>query len=182
MAWNAPMTFVANTPLTADMLNQQLRDNLKETLPGKATRSGSYFVVNNTNSVRERYRSGQTLVTACTVTGTSYTDPSTGSVGPSVTVETGTCASVWIRAETWATDVRVSTRMGVAVTGASRVNASDSACLALYASLGNRIQGSHMVMFDNLTPGMNTFTAKYRVSSGGGTGNWRFRQISVFPY
>lgn len=42
MAWSTPKTWTAETPLTAAELNFQVRDNLLETAPAKATNASGY--------------------------------------------------------------------------------------------------------------------------------------------
>lgn len=183
MAWTAPQTFVANSILTAGQMNQQVRDNLAEMLPHKAKTEGGFFVTTQSSTIEERNRASQTLVTGCTTSSTTYADPTTGTAGPTVTLKTGSFVICFIRAELYNT-MALRSGIGVEVTGATpKILATDTAALTLDGSAGNRIQATHMIYFDTLTPGVNTFTCKYRVNSGAGTlGNFPFRQLSVFPY
>lgn len=54
MAWTAPITFVNGVPLTAEMLNASLRDNMNEMATAKALIANSYFVSNGTNNITSR--------------------------------------------------------------------------------------------------------------------------------
>lgn len=69
MAWTSPKTWTPETPLTASELNFQIRDNLMETAPAKATNpgtAGEWLVTSGLNQVAMRR-----------VTRTFYTDAAT---------------------------------------------------------------------------------------------------------
>lgn len=118
---------------------------------------------------------GATVATSQTTTSTSYTDLATS--GPSVTVTTGTTAIVIVSAKMSNNNNYPDTFMGFAVSGASTVSASD-ANAAVHKS-GNWGGGSRTacIVLTGLTPGSNTFTAKYRVASD--TGTFSDRTITV---
>lgn len=118
---------------------------------------------------------GATVATSQTTTSTSYTDLSTS--GPAVTVTTGTTAIVIISSKMSNNNNYPDTFMGFAVSGASSISAADARA-ALHKS-GNWGGGTRTacVVVDNLTPGSNTFTAKYRVASD--TGTFADRTITV---
>ena len=110
----------------------------------------------------------------CT-TSTTYTDLATA--GPSVTVETGTKALVSLYCHARQAAVVQFNLMGFAVSGATTLAASDN--LAALATT-DLIDGCAATFFvTGLTPGINTFTAKFRVS--GGTGCFQRRHIIVLP-
>jgi hypothetical protein len=183
MAWTVPMTFVANTVLTAAQMNTHLRDNLMETAPAKAVNPGGYFVTATENQIVERQAARQTLTDPCQSASTSYGDPETGTGGPQVTVTTGTRAWVLFGAEMWRTTDASNTntiRMSVDVTGASTIAASDTRSLCNATPGQGRHQSSHAVWYDDLTPGENTFRCVYRVSAL--TGVWDSRRLIVLPY
>ncbi|ROP36293.1 hypothetical protein [Saccharothrix texasensis] len=177
MAWTAPMTAVANSVFSAAQFNLHVRDNLNETAPAKATAAGRFLVTSGANSVTERVITEANVDTSQTTTSTSATDLTT--VGPSVTVTTGTSALVlWSCEMTNNTSGQVSLTDFV-VTGASSRAASDATALKLMPSAAgsypNR-SGVHTLL-TGLTPGANTFTLKYWV--GGGTGSFAYRRITV---
>lgn len=179
MAWTAPMTAVSGSVYTAAQFNTFTRDNLNETAPAKATTNGGYFVAIGLNEIAERVGARETITTSETTTSTSYTDLPT--VGPTVTVDTGPFALVIWGAQMSNSTADLSTRMSIEVTGASSIAESDTRALSFDPSSANGIfQGSHAVFYDDLTPGSNTFTAKYRVA--GGTGTYLRRRLIVLPY
>lgn len=112
------------------------------------------------------------VATSETTTSTTYTNLTTA--GPAVTVETGTKALVTIGAiENSSASVVL---MSFSISGATTQGATDT------RSLVNGVAGVNFAMsrtfnITGLTPGLNTFTTKYRV--GGGTGTWGDREIIV---
>lgn len=179
MAWTAPMTAVSGSVYTAAQFNTFVRDNLNETAPAKATTAGGYFVTTSLNEITERVGARQTVVTSETTTSTSYTDLAT--VGPTVTVTTGPLALVLWGAQMTNNTANASSRTSVEVSGASTSAADDVRGLAFDpVSAGGVFQASHAVFYDDLTPGSNTFTLKYRV--GAGTGTFSRRRLIVLPY
>lgn len=181
MAWSAPMTAVANTAFTAAQFNTYVRDNLNETAPAKASTAGGYFVVTGTNLIAERVPDSVLTDITETTTSTSYVDLAT--VGPAVTLTTGTKALVSVGGEIGNTSSTTgSVRMSVAVSGATSRSASDNWAYgnSSWPTTGSRLHATTTFLFENLTPGVNTFTCKYRV--GAGTGTYRRRMLSVIPF
>lgn len=110
-----------------------------------------------------------------TTTSTSYVDLST--VGPTVTVDTKEKALVFL--SSWVDNSGANlSHISPAVSGATTIAAADANSLEKF----NPGFETVMVMaeFTGLTPGVNTFTAKYKVS--GGTGTFVFRRIFVLPF
>lgn len=181
MAWSTPMTAVANSTFTAAQFNQYVRDNLNETAPAKATTSGGYFVADGVNSIAERFATGNTDLNTGTTTSTTFTDLTGAAIGPTVTVTTGTMALVFIHGQMGNSGTG-SARMAYDVSGATTIAAADNRGNAVFGVAGVTIAtGTAVLHFGGvaLTPGSNTFTAKYRVSSG--TGTFSARRISVLP-
>lgn len=116
------------------------------------------------------------VVTTESTSSASYTDLTTA--GPSVTLVTGTTATVWISANIDKTTTGNTGWMSVAISGATTVAASDSNSAGQSSALatGTNSIGS-VIKFTGLTPGSNTFTAKYK--SDGGTWSFRNRGIAV---
>lgn len=178
MAWNAPLTWAGNQVPTASQLNAQLRDNLLETMPAKATSVGSIFVGTGVNSISERFVDMAKVNTLETTSSTSYTNLAT--VGPSVTLTTGTSAFVFHGCHLHNNTLDEYAYMSWAVSGATTIAASDGVALIIGALTGTQTNSGGMVdIVTNLTPGVNTFTAKYRVSAG--TGTFIRRNIAVIP-
>jgi hypothetical protein len=123
--------------------------------------------------------SSATVATSQTTTSTSYTDLATA--GPAVTVTTGTKALVIVTGRMVGGSTSVETYMSYAVSGATTIAASDTVALLLRqgqgpdgTDIGIRASG---VSVATLTAGSNTFTAKYKVTSG--TQTFANREIFV---
>lgn len=179
MAWTSPMTFVANNVLTAAQMNTHLRDNLLELAPAKATTSaGSLFVAQGPNRLEERIvrtaRVGTTQVTK----STSYTDLNTK--GPSVSVTTGKSAIVMLAAKAGNTVIDNSASMSFEVSGYTEISPSDRYSV----QSDGRAANTHSVWgvtyyVDDLNPGLNVFTCKYK--AGGEQAEFGDRFIGVIP-
>lgn len=179
MAWTAPMTAVAGVIWTAAEFNANVRDNLLETMPGKATAAGRLFATSANNAIAERVPSTATVATSQTTSSTSYVDLAT--VGPSVTVTTGTTAIVY-----WSVAMSHSSGSGemsvsVAVSGATTLAANDNwRLLESGVTAGNTNRGGQAHRFTGLTAGSNTFTLKYRTTAA--TATFLDRDIIVLPF
>lgn len=177
MAWTAPKTFVDGVPLTAEDLNIHLRDNLLETEVAKAKTRGSYFVSSDVNQIAERSVSANIVVASVNTSSTTYANLS-NSPGPEVTVETGNSAIVILGAFMEHLSLTSAyNRMSFDVSGATTISASDRYSLASQSEFS--MVASYSTMLTDLSPGMNTFTAKYRVTSA--TGNFANRRMIVIP-
>lgn len=174
MSWSSPMTAVAGATFTAAQFNQFVRDDLNETAPAKATAAGQIFVSTAANAIAARVPDTAAVVTSQTTASTSYTDLAT--VGPTVTSTTGTAALVMFGAQISNSGAN-SSRMSVAVSGASTVAANDQWAAINVGTSALRIVSFHF--FTGLTAGSNTFTAKYDVSAG--TGTFVNRELAVIP-
>ncbi len=107
----------------------------------------------------------------------SYTDLATA--GPSVTLTTGTAVIVWLSCYQFRSGTGGSGRMGVAVSGATTLAASDANAALQTSAVSNSVnQNSRVLYLSGLTAGSNTFTAKY-MTEGGVTWNFVNRSIAV---
>lgn len=180
MAWTVPMTFTAETVLTAAQLNTHLRDNLLETCTARATESGQVFIAQGKYKISARKPEMDEVNTAETaVAGTGgFADLTTP--GPSVTVRTGTRAFVWISCESESTSAAASRVISWAIDGDTERDALDSTAIRQDGNAANNGWGfGSFDMITTLTPGINTFTMKYKVGSG--TCTFRNRQLVVWP-
>lgn len=173
------MTAVANSTFSAAQFNQFVRDNLNETAPAKATSAGGYFVGSGVNAIAERRAVTGADLTLGTTTSTSFTNLSGTSVGPSVTLETGPAALVIVRCAAENSGVG-SVRMAYEVSGAHSQAAADNRGMHIFGVANVNLGASDVTLMNPITPGTNTFTAKYRVSSG--TGSFSSRRIIVIPF
>ncbi len=180
MAWTTPFTAVAGVTLTASLWNLGLRDNMAETEPGKATTAGRTMTTAAVNGIAERVPSWAQVATAQTIAVTTPGDLTT--VGPAVTVTTGPSAIYMISAFISNSTALAGGLMSVAVSGATTLSASTTRILRIMSGAASEnAKQSFIGMFDgSLTPGSNTFTAKYAIV-GSGTASFSSRELVVFP-
>lgn len=181
MAWTAPMTAVANSVFTAAQFNTFVRDNLNETAPAKVTAAGQILVSTGPNAIAARTPTTASVVTAeSTSTVASYGDLTT--VGPTVTVTTGTKALLFWRAQIENSAVGCFGEMSFAVSGATTIAAPASNELRLVSPASSARQNAcQYALLTTLTPGSNTFTAKYTTPTGG-TATFTGRELTVVPF
>jgi hypothetical protein len=182
MAWSAPMTAVAGSTFPAASFNQYVRDNLNETAPAKATAAGQFFVSTAANAIAARSCGNATVATSETTTSTSYADLTSGTIGPTVTVTTGTSAWVAIKSAVDNNTINIGTFMSFAVSGASSVAASDANAVNIAGvAAATRSRVGAFFRITGLTAGSNTFQAKYKVASAS-TGTFTNRDLAVLPF
>jgi hypothetical protein len=174
MAWTAPMTAVAGQVLTAAQWNTHVRDNLLQCPAAQATQASQLFVSGGANSIVAR-----TILSSYNGNNESTTSTSFGDLltaGPGVNAITGPQALVFIScsAVNMSAEAYISL-MSFAVSGATSQNAWDA------VAVGSQYQGfmGSMFIVQNLNPGANVFTAKYRVT--GSTGWFAARWLTVIP-
>lgn len=120
------------------------------------------------------------VATSQTTASTTYTDLAT--VGPAVTVNTLTTAWVDLSGNLTNSNTANYVVMAFAVSGATTIAATDNLSITYFtSSASSQLQGGCGFLVTGLTPGANTFTCKYRVGAGGGTGTWSNRNIKVTP-
>lgn len=181
MAWTSPLTAVANTALTAAQWNASVRDNLNETAPAKATAAGQLFVSTGLNAIVARTPTVARVATGQTTTSVnSFGDLAT--VGPTVgPLVTGSAAIVIMSASMENGTGGGGAIMGYAVTGASSIAASNDKALRHRSGTASQANRASTVAFEiGLTPGSNTFTAKYTTPTGG-TATFTDRELLVIP-
>ena len=174
MSWTTFPTLTDGQVLTGAHM-QLVRDNFAETAPAKATTAGRIFVATGANAIAERAVSSAIVATTAQTTSVSYTDLSTGAVGPAVTVTTGANAIVFASSRISNSVGSTFTAFAVAVSGATTIAASDTEGLLDFAGGGRYTMVNHFA--GTLTPGSNTFTMKYRCSAG--TGTFLDRKLTV---
>lgn len=182
MAWTSPMTAVANTPMTAALYNNNVRDNFRCTAPYLTGTVGDTFVVRSANTIVSTPIQFATVTTSQTTASTSFTNLAT--VGPSITVSEilGQQAMVWMSAEVSNDTLNFQSWATVEVTGASTYTASSERSAVTRDGLGATSPCQYMAtyLFDPIARGSSvTFTMKYKV--GGGTGTFANRRMAVWP-
>jgi hypothetical protein len=114
------------------------------------------------------------VLTSQTTTSTSYTDLAT--VGPAVTVTTGTSAIVLITTQASPSVQGPNACMSCAVSGATTIAASDS-----FRAVGGDPYETSVAStnkYTTLTAGSNTFTAKYRATTS--TARFQNRTLTIW--
>jgi len=178
MTWTAPKTFTANSTLTAADLNTYLRDNSLETVPAIATTPGAIYVSDGLNSVAERIPAQAYIATSEGTTSSTYTNLAT--VGPVVTVSTGTRALVFLYANISNSSASTGSIMSYQISSATSVAPDPSTSLIIQSTSGNRV--SFTILHTGLTAGSNVFTAKYRtVTATTTTATFADRRMAVIP-
>lgn len=168
MAWTAPMTASLNATFTAAQFNSNIRDNLLETLPGKATGAANGWFVStaaNTMTRRAINYANTNIASQVTRLATTYGDPTTGGAGPTVTLTTGTSALVLMSGWLWNNTINEAAYMSFAVSGASTIAATDK---MVFDGIAANVNGSRSwAQVVTLTGGSNTFTAQYKSAAIG---------------
>jgi hypothetical protein len=181
MAWTSPYTAISGSMVSAAQFNQYIRDNLLVSEAAACLTPGSFPVTSAANAVVERLPATATVATGETVTSATYADPATP--GPSVTCATGTIALVIVGGRIGPNTVATpSTKMSWEVSGATTIAASDTWAAGMVnpGTTTFAIYTSRWFRTTSLTPGNNTFKAKYAASSG--TATYTFRSIHVIPF
>lgn len=180
MTWTAPMTAVAGAVYTAAQWNTSIHDNLNETSVAKAQNVSGYSVVSGYNRLVQRVSGVASSDTAETTDSTSYADLE-ADPGPSLTLLTGSHVLVNIFGSGRTTGGTASW-ISFEISGASSQEAADTYAVQLHVTStgGDQWRAGATFGLDTLTPGLNTFTMKYRVSTSG-TGTFSSRKISVIP-
>lgn len=180
MAWTTFPTLTDGQILTGAHM-QIIKANFDETVPAKVTASGQYVVGTGTNATAARTPTVATVATSETTSSTTYANLAT--VGPQVTVTTGTQALVFVSARIVQNTATASVLTSFAISGATTLAADDRYGCEWQPEGANRAwRGTSALMVFGLTTGSNTFTQQYRVSSGATVGSAAFRQISVLSY
>lgn len=184
MTWTPPPTFNNQAILDAEILNTYLRDNMLETEVAKAQTPGAYFVSSGANEVDERFWATDFVLTAESTASTTYVDLAT--YGPEVTVETGSQAIVFLSAGIRKTLTGGLARVSIQISGDTLLDPTvdyslnfENPTLAAPDQI-LEVQAGNYVVFQGLTPGRNTFTAKYLTTSG--TATFQRRRITVLPF
>lgn len=178
MTWTTVPTWTTGQVLTAAHLNL-IGANLNETAPGKATTAGGLFVATGTNAIAERIPQTAFQTASETYSSTSYGNLAT--VGPSVTVTSGSRAMVILSGFMSNNTGGGNSFMAADVSGATTIAAQDATALRAESSAANdNYQMSYVYYEEGLTPGSNVFTVKYRVTTG--TTTFDDRRITVFPF
>ena len=118
-----------------------------------------------------------TVATSEATTSETYTNLTTS--GPAVTVTTGTKVLVIVTSRLQGDASGTQQYVDFAISGATTRSASDTTALFHRRGTGDNHLRMSAATSLTVTAGSNTFTAKYRTSTGGGTATFENRQIFV---
>jgi hypothetical protein len=118
---------------------------------------------------------GDSELASQSTASTSYTDLAT--VGPTITVECGQSVIVTVSGSLYNDTAGEFALMSFAISGATTLAASDTFALGFKAPNANDGLFASYTVIASTTPGMNTFTAKYRGT--GGAAAFQNRRITV---
>jgi hypothetical protein len=181
MAWSTPLTAVANATLTAAQWNASVRDDLNETAPAKATAAGQLWVSTAANAGAMR-TPAFAHTTASDTTGSigTYVDLA-GGAATAVTVTSGVAVITGHGASMSNGTGGGNSNMSFAITGATTLAADDSKTIRYISPNNNDSCRMCAVHFTpGLTAGSNTFTPKYKTTTGG-TATFGQRHMLVIP-
>lgn len=181
MTWTSPMTAVDNSGFTASLYNANIRDNLLLTAPAKATTASRVFNVTAANQIHQTEIAAHEVTTSQSTTSGTYTNLTT--TGPTVTVNiVGQQAMVWFTCQLDQDTTDMQAAAAIEVSGASSYVADNARCCVTRDGMpsGNPIQLMASYLFDPLSEGSTTFTAKYR-TGGLGTATFSNRRLIVWP-
>lgn len=123
--------------------------------------------------------SGASVAAAESTTSTTYTDLAT--VGPSITLTTGTSVNLVMSATVNGAVGALTSMMSVEVSGATSVAAGDAnACSQNVVVTSVDLCLSRVLPLTGLIPGVNTFTLKYRIN-GGNAVTFSKRSVAAMP-
>ncbi len=181
-----PYTILARVRVPAGQtsITNSLIDDLRTMITNKASTVDTAAMKNTTVTPDKLALGAVTALvsTSQTTTSGAYTDLATA--GPAVTATIGANGMALVVVSGWTSDTIATAMnyMGFAVSGATTLAALDTyaANIRVVDNVGgavNQITASSLVT--GLTPGSNTFTAKYRTNAG--TATFADRQITVIP-
>ena len=181
MVYNAPFTAISGNVLTAAQWNSNVRDNILETVAAKTSAAGQYPVGTGTNAIAMRSVSSSSIATQQSTTNmTTYGDLAT--VGPTVTVTTGTSALVYVTCQTADTSLGRADFVDFAVSGATTRAATNDTALRFEQDTNEFQRYTAVTHLTSLNAGANTFTMKYQVASAStSTANFMLRHLVVYP-
>ena len=167
MAYSTPLTAISNSVFTAAQYNASDRDNMLETFAAKATAAGQIAVSSAVNAIAVRTPTMNTVATGDTFTPTAGVFQDAPTVGPTVTVTTGTKAIVFYSSYLSNGTATGGGYMSYVVSGASTIAATTANALRLMSSAAAELQSCAEFDMPTLTAGSNTFKAQYTTPTTG---------------
>ena len=179
MSWTSPMTATTGNVLTAAQFNTNWRDNMLVSEAAVATGAGNLLVCTaSAHTPVERTPQVEFQGGADSTTNTSFT---TLADSPSIAITTGTKALVSIGAGVSNDTAAFGCRVGLDVSGATTIGATDSTSYYADSGLaGDGHQGTWVTII-NLNAGFHLFDHRYRAVFGG-TATFNRRLLVVIPF
>jgi hypothetical protein len=210
MVWTQPMTFTAGSVLTAAQLNLHLRDNLMASEAATVTEDHDFVISAGYHQLARRKVADHLITTGEATSSTDYADLATTgpTVTVETTNRAWVIMTAHMQCNDALSQIYMSYAIErpegvknadgvlVATPEDSEEQASDSetgdagsrdphdnwALAHDGLSTAGSFRRSYVDFISaNLTPGLNTFTCKYRVASSGVVGTFTNRQIIVIP-
>ena len=178
MSWTAPITWTTNQTVPAATLNAQLRDNLLETAPGKATTAGAHFVATGANSIAQRLCQTATVATNQDTGGTTGSYTNLPTAGPSITATTGVLAFSFAQCQMSNNTTDATTFFSVDISGATSDAAADARA-AIWEDVADRDFRFTTTTLHSVTAGSNVFKIMYKCQSN--IGVFSKRNLIVMP-
>lgn len=183
MAWTTLPTYTDGNVLTAAQLNA-IKDNINESAAAKVTTAGQVLVSTGPNALAARGLASNRVGGGSQTTTNAVFGDNLITVGPTVTLNTGSQALVTLTSFMANNTVGQGCYMAFAVSGATTIAATAERSLRLMSSNANeRNRASAVVWQTGLNIGSNTFKAQYAVvtTTGANVGDWDEREIAVLP-
>jgi len=178
LTWNAPITWTLGQQVAAAQLNAQLRDNLLETAPGKATTAGAHFAATGANAIAQRLCQTATVATSQDTGGTTGSYTNLPTAGPSITATTGVLAFSFAQCQMSNNTTDATTFFSVDISGATTDAAADARA-AIWEDVADRDFRFTTTTLHSVTAGSNVFKIMYKCQSN--IGVFTKRNLIVMP-
>jgi hypothetical protein len=170
------MTATSGNVYTAAQFNTNTRDNLNASPNALATTAGSIFVTTAANAIAERIPAAAHVDTSETTASSTATDLTTP--GPAVTVTSGTQMLVIVNCRISSSSASYAAVAAFAISGATTLAAAIQNSGNSAGTSAATAGGAWLLA---VTAGSNTVTMKYWTVSGGSTGTFSNRYLTVIP-
>lgn len=179
MVWTAPMTAVDNATFTAAQFNTHIRDNLLETMPGKATTLGGYFVSDGANAISQRFSYTANVLTSESTASTTFTDLAT--VGPTITnFVSGASFFIFVGAEVSGSLTTTFSLMGFDISGDMTLAPTDIYTAGSVGTGTRQLANVFRAIPLSGAGSIITIQAKYRATTG--TATFANRWIGILNF
>lgn len=181
MAWTTLPTYTNGNVLTDAQLNA-IAANINETAAAKVTASGQLVVSTGPNTLAARSVGANRVTGGSQQTTNGTLGDNLTTVGPTVTVSTGSAVLVTLTSYIMSTTAQGGGWMGYAISGATTIAASTDRSLRLMSDVASvRSRASAVNWQTGLNVGSNTFKAQYATVTAPQVADFDEREIAVLP-